>query len=341
MVFGQTLLEKAGLAADRAEIVSTILVEGDLLGHYTHGLNLLPAYVKEIEAGHLVLTGDPEILVEGECNAVIDGHYLPGPFLVNKALEMCYEKMKTMATSTVVIRRSHHIACLGSYLKRITDQGYVGIILSSDPNNASIAPYGSYEPSYSPNPIAVGIPTNKEPILIDMSTSSTANGVVAKYRQEGKLLPDKWVLTNTGEPTNNPNLFFTTPPGSILPLGGMDLGYKGFALGILVEALSSALGGFGRADYPTHWGASVFVQTLNPKLFAGLDAFTKESTFFADSCTSKPPFKDGKGVFMPGAFELKNWEKQSSEGVELTKHIVESLALTADAYGVPLPKEIS
>ena len=45
------LLCKAGMAVDIAAVVAEVLVEGDLLGHTTHGLALLPAYLEELEQG--------------------------------------------------------------------------------------------------------------------------------------------------------------------------------------------------------------------------------------------------------------------------------------------------
>lgn len=337
--FGKKILVRAGMPDDRAEIIANILVEGDLLGHNTHGIKLLTPYVKEILANRMPRTGEPTIVSDNGSAILMDGNYLPGPWLVTKALDKCFSCMEKQATMTVVIRRSHHIACLGSYLKRITDHGFVGIILSSDPNHASVAPFGSYIPRYSPNPIAAGIPTDGDPILIDMSVSSTANGVVAKYLEEGRLLPNEWLLNNKGEATNDPKQFFTNPPGSILPLGGQDLGYKGFGLGILIEALTSALGGFGRADKPTQWGGAVYIQVINPAAFSGLDSFKRETTFFSDCCRSSESIPNGKGVVMPGYFELRSWETQSAEGVQLSDLIVEALKNLAVQFGESLPTE--
>jgi L-lactate dehydrogenase len=60
--FGSTPLQKAGLEADKADSVATTLVDGDLLGHDTHGLALLAPYVKELEKGSMAKSGQPEVL---------------------------------------------------------------------------------------------------------------------------------------------------------------------------------------------------------------------------------------------------------------------------------------
>ena len=67
------------------------------------------------------------------------------------------------------------------------------------------------------------------------------------------------------------NVLFADPPGTILPAGGLDHGHKGYGLALMVEALTMGLGGFGRAEPAEGWGASVFVQLLDPDAFAGGD----------------------------------------------------------------------
>ena len=49
--FATALLDKAGLEADKSKVVAEILVEGDLLGHTTHGLQLLAPYLSDLEKG--------------------------------------------------------------------------------------------------------------------------------------------------------------------------------------------------------------------------------------------------------------------------------------------------
>jgi L-lactate dehydrogenase len=339
-LYAKSLFVKAGMIDDRADKIADILVESDLQGHPTHGLKLLPAYLKEIQTGKMVVAGDPEILVDTDSAMLLNGNYLPGLWLVMHVLQTGFEQLKTQAVFTVVIRNSHHIACLGTYLNKAIDKGIICIIMSSDLANQAVAPFGGYTPTYSPNPIGVGIPTNYEPILIDTSTSSTANGVVAKYREEHKKLPSPWLYSNEGNLTNDPEAIFTDPPGSILPLGGVDLGYKGFAPGIIVEALTAALGGFGRADTVSQWGGAVFIQMLNPETFWGFQKFTRETTYFSELCKKSTVLPNKSGIFMPEYFELKKRAIQEKNGLSLSKEIADSLVICAKNYGVPTTKPI-
>ena len=84
--FATTLLEKAGLSEDRARIVGEVLLEGDLLGHTTHGLALLPLYLRELEAATMARSGEPEVLADHGSALTWDGRRLPGPWLVKRAI---------------------------------------------------------------------------------------------------------------------------------------------------------------------------------------------------------------------------------------------------------------
>ncbi|MCB0530482.1 MAG: Ldh family oxidoreductase, partial [Saprospiraceae bacterium] len=206
------LLVKAGLAEARARIVAETLTEADLMGHTTHGLALLPLYLKQLESGNMAKSGEPETVQDLGAAITWDGHYLPGPWLVYQAITLATERAVMHPVVTVVIRRSHHIACLAAYLEKVARQGYFILLSCSDPINKTVAPYGGLKAAYSPNPIAAGIPTQSEPIIIDISTSATANGLVAQKHREGARLPYPWLLDSNGQPTDNPSAFFDDPP---------------------------------------------------------------------------------------------------------------------------------
>ena len=55
--FATALGERAGLPADRANVQAEILLEADLMGHTTHGLAMLPGFLKSIESGAIRCQG--------------------------------------------------------------------------------------------------------------------------------------------------------------------------------------------------------------------------------------------------------------------------------------------
>src|SRR5262245_55525892 len=110
--FAQSLLVNAGLAKDRAGDVAEVLLEGDLLGHTTHGLALLPLYLEALSKNSknsMEKDGEPIVVADHGSALTWDGRYLPGPWLVRRAIETARQRAATHSVVTIVIRRSHHI----------------------------------------------------------------------------------------------------------------------------------------------------------------------------------------------------------------------------------------
>lgn len=336
--FAQRLLEAAKLPGDKARDVAQILVEGDLMGHTTHGLQLLAPYLGELESSSMAREGVPEVVADLPAALTWDGRRLPGPWLVLRAMDEGMKRAKVYGTATIVIRRSHHIACLAAYLKRATDEGFMMLLASSDPNSASVAPFGGLDAVFTPNPIAVGIPTGGDPVLVDISTSATTNGLTARLHREGGKLPADWVIDGEGRATSDPAVLFTEPRGTILPLGGIDSGHKGFGLALLVEALTGGLAGHGRADPKEGWGATVFLQVIDPRAFAGSDAFVRQMGEIARRCHSSRPARRGDAVRLPGERGLALARAQREQGVALHPSIMPTLEPWARKLGVDAPR---
>jgi L-lactate dehydrogenase len=332
---------RAGLDDEKSQAVAEILVQSDLMGHTTHGLQLLGPYLNELESGAMTRLGQPEVLADHPAAVTWDGRRLPGPWLILKAMELAAERAATQGTCTVVIRRSHHIACLAAYLQRATDRGLVMVLTCSDPNNASVAPHGGLDAVFTPNPIAAGFPTQasteQAPVLIDISTSATTNGLTGRLHKEGGKLPAAWVMDGHGVPSNDPAVLFNEPKGTILPLGGVDSGHKGYGLSLLVEALTGGLAGHGRADPKEGWGATVFLQIIDPRAFAGIDAFVRQTGRVAEQCHASRPARVDTAVRLPGEKGLALAARQKADGVALYPSIIPSLSSWAMKLGVTEP----
>jgi LDH2 family malate/lactate/ureidoglycolate dehydrogenase len=347
VLFAIALLEAAGLPADRARAVAEILVEGDLLGHTTHGLDMLALYLKELEQGTMAKTGEPEVINDMGAALTWDGNKLPGPWLVRKAIAETRSRLLAHPVVTVVMRRSHHIGCLQAYLKSITDAGLVGLLLTSDPAGAGVAPHGGIVSRITPNPLAMGFPTGPDPaavggghpdaVLIDVSMSTSTNAMVKRVKAEGGRLPGPWLVDRDGNATDDPSAIGGDAGGALLPLGGLDLGHKGFGLGLMVEALTSGLAGYGRSQHPAGWQASVFLQVLDPDAFGGRDSFVRETAYLAELCRTTPVAPGRPPVRLPGEGALSRRRHHLRAGVTLPPTAMPALEPWAAKYGLPLP----
>ena len=338
--FANGLLLRAGVDAEIAGVVAEVLLEGDLLGHDTHGLALLASYLRELESGTMTKSGQHRIVQERAASALWDGNRLPGPWLTRLAIDDAIERAIRCGTGTVVIRRSHHIACLAAYLTRATDRGFVLLLSCSDANSASVAPHGGTQAVFTPDPIAFGFPTEGDPVLIDLSASLTTNGMTARLHKRGERLAHPWLLTAEGTATDDPAVLFSEPRGTILPTGGVDAGHKGYALALIVETLTGALAGFGRADPKEGWGATVFVQVIDPTAFGGADAFARQAEWIAQACRDNPPRAGFDSVRLPGQRGLARRRDQLQRGVALHADVLPSLDPWSTKLSVPLPRAV-
>ncbi len=332
VAFAARLLTGAGLPAEPAAAVAAGLVEADLLGHTTHGLALLGPYLGALSAGTMEREGLPAIVSEAPAAAVWDGRRLPGVWTTGLAVAAATAKAATQGVGVVVIRRSHHIACLAAFLEKPARDGFAVIVLSSDPAVATVAPHGGITPVMTPNPLAVALPATGAPILIDVSTSITTNGLVARTAREGGRLPGAWLVDAEGRASDDPAV--ASAGGALLPVGGLDHGHKGFALSLMVEALTQGLGGYGRAEKPTDWGAAVTVIAFAPALFAGLTPFLAQVDWLADACRAATSRDPAVPVRMPGEAALARKARALKEGVELHPEVAAQIAALAEKHGV-------
>jgi L-lactate dehydrogenase len=148
------------------------------------------------------------------------------------------------------------------------------------------------------------------------------------------------LLDAKGAPSDDPAVLFAEPPGTILPLGGLEAGHKGYGLALLVEALTGGLAGFGRADPKQGWGATVFVQAFDPDAFGGRDAFVRQAEFIAVQCRDNPPRPGVDAVRVPGERAVALRREQLDRGVQLHESIMPALQPRAQNLAVSLPAAI-
>lgn len=331
-----SLFSKLEVEEDKIQIISKILLEGELLGHRTHGLHLVMPYVEHIVKGSMEKQGTYDILNKTPASELWNGKYLPGPWLIDEAIKKCSAMAQEFGVGTIAIQKSSHIGCLAAYMEEATKNGNMIIVSCSDPDNATVAPFGGTTGVYSPNPLALGIPAESNPIIIDVSMSATSNGLIHQKNNNAQNLEHPWLLTAQGEATTDPTTFFEDDPATILPLGGMDSGYKGFALGIMIEAMTSALGGYGRTSEPGRWGASAFVQVINPSKFSGESYFLAEMENFKAKSLKSRAINDENPVRIPGQRGLELKAKQLKYGLEMRADTIEGLNELGSKYGIEL-----
>ncbi|MDR3439221.1 Ldh family oxidoreductase [Telmatospirillum sp.] len=334
--FATALFKRAGLDDGKADAVARILLEADLMGHATHGLALAPWYLDEAVSGSMSHTGEPDVVSDRGACVTWKGKGLPGAWLTEKAMILAVERAATYGTVTVAISNSHHIGALAAYLPRATERGYMALLACSTASAAGVAPFGGRKAIFTPNPMAAGIPTDGAPILLDISASITTLNRAKQMASEGRHFPHPWVLDADGMPTDDPAAVISQG-GTLLPVGGLDHGHKGYSWALLVEALTQGLAGFGRSDHPTGQSLSVFLQIIDPSAFGGASAFTRQTSWLTEACASCPPRPGVDRVRIPGEQALVRRREAILHGVPLSSQIIEGLRPWAERSHLAMP----
>ncbi|MDR5835663.1 Ldh family oxidoreductase [Caballeronia sp. LZ034LL] len=335
--YASQALQRCGMLADHAHQVAARMVDAELLGHRSHGLWLLATYLERLQAGQIATQGEVRVLSDTDSAFSWHANRLPGAWVMHRAIDEVISRATARAVVVATIAECSHIGCLQSYLLPLVERNFFVTLSATNAGVASVAPFGGMDAVLTTNPIAYGIPTRGDPILIDQCTSLGSNTFFTAFAQRGETLPGEWLLDAEGKPTNDPHVLTARPPGTVLPLGGVEFGYKGFGLGLAVEALTLALPGSGRRTKPDKFGQGVFLQVLNPRLLGGLDVFLDETTWLADACHASRVREGAPPVRLPGERALALRREQIRDGVSLTDDVIARMKTWSNTLDLPMP----
>jgi uncharacterized oxidoreductase len=315
--FAINLLTAGGLRGDEAEIVGRSLVDANLRGHDSHGVVRIEQYLEQLAKGEVVAGAPFTVMRESDCLLVADGHWGFGRVQAGRLTERLIEKAKQHGVGVGTLIRSSHIGRLGEYCELAADAGTVSIVMVNTHGAARrVAPPGGKAPRLGTNPIAMGVPADGGPLILDFGTSATAEGKVRVKRIAGERCPAGWLLDSDGRPTTDPNSLYQNPPGTILPLGG-DQAYKGFGLALMVEVFAGALsGGVCVREAPTNQnGNCVFMQVIHPDHLGGADHFRREVSCMLEFVRACPRIEGCEEILLPGDPERRTFAERSRNGI--------------------------
>jgi hydroxycarboxylate dehydrogenase B len=238
-----------GASLADAAVVADHLVDAERSGLPSHGLIRVPQYVDEILVGQIDPCAVPQTREAGNGRLDIDARrcfgQVAGELAVNSGLRLAREN----GIALVTVRQSGHAGRIGAYAERLGGAGFLSMIFCSGPRSGHrVVPFGGRDARLATNPVAFSVPTSSRPIVGDFSTAASPEGRIRSLRNRRMEVPPDTLVDAEGRPTVDPNVLYEEPPGAIMPLGGERLGHRGFALGLLVEALATLLTGDATED---------------------------------------------------------------------------------------------
>ena len=239
---GYELFNALGCREKDAKAAVDHLVESNLFGHDSHGAIRLYEYARAIREGRFTPDAKPKVVRDHPATAVVDAGGALGQVGATFATELAMEKAREYGVASVSLRNTSHIGRVGAYPLMAAREGFVSqIFVNAGHLGYQIAPFGGIDGKLSTNPVAFSAPRrNHEPLMVDMTTSTVAEGKIRVALNRGDLLPDGWIIDHEGQPTNDPSDFSEEPYGAILPLGGV-VAHKGTALSLMVEVLGGLM----------------------------------------------------------------------------------------------------
>jgi len=338
--FVVAIFAAAGSEETEAVIIASHLVEASLMGHDSHGLIRISKYVSWLRAGEVVANQHARVVTDRGALLVIDGNFGFGQVIGKEAMELAAERARLHGMAAMAIRNSGHLGRIGAWPELLAKRGYASIhFVNTSGYGILVAPHGGSDRRFSANPIAAGVPrAGGSPYILDIATSSTAEGKIQVARNKGKKLPAGMLLDGQGRPTDDPQAFYADPPGAILPFGA----HKGSGLSFFCEVLAGSLSG-GFASNPQSPTAKRLVNNMlsmvfDPAAFGSAEAFTEDVSRLAGWSKASPPANPGEAVLLPGEIERKTYAERLADGLPVDEETWGQIVASATSLGVAIPK---
>lgn len=222
----------AGVPKTNAQLQVELLMEAELRGRPSHGLQRLPRVVDRINNGVANPTTEGSVQWRGSSLLDIDGEQGLGPVVAMHALRQITARAKETGVAVACIKNNNHLGMLAFYAERIAQQGQTLIALST--SEALVHPWGGRKSMVGTNPIAIGVPAQPMPFVLDMATSLVSMGEIHAHAHRREPLKPGWALDAEGNPTIDAH---AAKLGAIAPFGDA----KGYALGLAFEVLVASL----------------------------------------------------------------------------------------------------
>ncbi|MES2169525.1 MAG: Ldh family oxidoreductase [Actinomycetota bacterium] len=334
--FSIEILVASGVPREDAAIIAMHSVASLLSGEQLHGMDLGTSYLPLIEEGILIPGAPLEIVKETPTTLMVDGHFNFGHVVSHRVMERLIDKASTSFVAAASIRNQTHVGCLIDYTSMAAKAGMIAIMMTDGAWGPKLmAPYGGRERRLGINPWSMAMPNEENGYVgFDMTSGAVSLTKIRRGVDEGRPIPEGWIIDADGKPTTDPNDL--AAGGSVLPLGGPQA-HKGYVLSFMIEAMADVLSGMGfREDLSRPWPIidGCFMAVFNVEAFRPLADFRRELGEMTEYVASSKPAVEGDRVYYPGERSKLTREKNLRDGVEIPHDVWETLLGIASGLGV-------
>lgn len=344
--FAEQVFLKIGCNTDDAQLATSVLLKADLRGIDSHGLARLSGYVRLWQKNRINTQPFLKIIHETPSTATLDADSALGLISAPHAMKIAIKKANNCGSGWVAVKNSNHFG-IGSYHALLaSEQNMIGFAIT----NASplVAPTFSAERLLGTNPLCWAFPAGKyPPIVIDMATSTAANGKLEIAQRLNKPIPLGWVQDKMGQVTADAHALKNG--GALLPLGSSrEMGsHKGFGLSAVVDLLSGVLSGANYGPWvppfvafldpltpPVGDGIGHFVGALRVDAFRPMEEFICHIDQWIDRFKSAKRIDSEQAVIIPGEPEFACETERNSTGIPLIEAVIVDLKKLGEELGI-------
>ena len=340
------VLAGAGSVPAEAAQVAANLVLANLSGHDSHGVGMVPRYVDAVLEKGLVPNSSVKVQLDAGSLLTLDGQRGYGQIVGVQAMEMAIRRAGEIGSCILALGHSHHLGRIGHFAEMAVAQGLVSIHFVNVLSRPVVAPWGGGDGRFGTNPCCIGVPmAGREPFVLDFATSRVAQGKMRVAHNQGKKVPDGYLIDQQGRPTNDPGVVVVPQAGGS-PAGGlfgalMPFGeYKGYGMAIACELLGGALTGSGTWHRPADGAKAVINGMLtiliDPKRLGTQHEFESESLAFVDWLRQSPPAPGFDAVRIAGEPEREARKSRERDGIMVDAHSWQEIVAAGKKVGVDL-----
>lgn len=287
----QQVVKKAvlhyGYTEKEAHVILEVLLYAQFRGNNQGVVKLIGKGIPKREGA-----SSPKIVKETPVSALIDGSMTHAMIVMDVVVNTAIAKAKKSGIGIVGnFNTTESTGAMGYYAQRIAREGFIGIAYASAPFQTT-APDGSTEALFCTNPMAYAIPTDGDPIVLDMSTSAIAYyGLIEAKTANRKVAPGLG-YDKDGNPTQDPAEIMS---GAIKTFGG----HKGSGLALIVQIFAGALVQADSFNSDSD-NAGNLVMAIDPEILTTKEAFIKEVTSIVKRIKSARRAEGVNEILIPG-----------------------------------------
>jgi uncharacterized oxidoreductase len=325
----------AGSSATEAKLVADHLVMSNLTGHDSHGVGMIPRYVRALQEGLLKLNRHAEIVRDAGAVLTIEGGVGFGQVIASEAIGHGIERAKKLGICAVGLRNSHHIGRIGHWAEQCAQQGLVSFHFVNVAGFAQVAPFGGIDGRFGTNPFCAAFPRRgRPPLVLDFATSSIAVNKTRVAYNKGVPVPPDCLMDHEGKPTIDPKVMHEPPFGSLRTFGG----HKGYGMAAMCEIFAGALTGGFTTHAETRVKGSAIINCMlsviiDPAAFDAADAEAEADAFV--EWVKAAPTLDGGEIYVPGEPERRVRKERSGSGIPIDHTTWKQITDAAKTVGVP------